>query len=111
MYTAFRGRRRPPASPAVRRAEAEPLVLDGVVMLLRLILRNLQAEARNREAAHGREDCIAADDDIALRIHLADLRGDDVRLRVEHVERGALADIALLDHAIECELGRGDKFA
>src|SRR5690606_17495789 len=98
-------------SAPVRGLQADPLVLDGVIMLLRSIDRHIEAKPFGRKAAHGGQDGIAGRDHVALGTDEVDLRGDDVGLRFEHVQRGPLTDIAFLDNARERELSGRHQFA
>lgn len=104
-------RNAPGPSAAVRRTQAEPLVLDGVVVLFRLVFLDRQGEFLHRKPARRRQYGVACDDDVTLGGDEVDLRGDHVGLGVEHVERGALTDIALPDDTVEGELRGGNQFA
>ena len=87
------------------------LSLTASVVLLGLILGDVEPQPACGQMADRRQDRVARDDDVALGADQIDLRGDDVGLRVEHVERGALADLALLDDAAQRQFGGSNQVA
>src|SRR5690606_27475268 len=72
-------------------------------MLLWPMERHRQAEAFSSQATGRRSDGVACHHDLSLSIQQVDLRVDDVSLTLQHVQSGALADVALFDNATKCE--------
>jgi len=62
---------------------------------------------RPQPARRGKQR-IGCDDAVSLRRHERDARVHEFLLRVEDVERRALADARFLTNAVERDLGRGD---
>src|SRR5690606_14819526 len=91
-------------SAAVRRPRSNPLVLHGIIMLGRVVKRDVQAETIRSKAAHRGEDRVACCDHVAFRTCKADLCGNHIRLRIEYIERGALTHVSLLNNAAERKL-------
>src|SRR5262249_55725369 len=73
------------------RAQAVPGVADLMVMPLGQVVRRIQAQRLDVEPADGAEQGVGGDHAVALRADQARLGRDQVLLRVEHVDRGALA--------------------
>ncbi|CAN0656126.1 protein of unknown function [Nitratireductor aquimarinus] len=79
-------------------------------MLLRPVFGNLQAETVGGQIARGGKNGVAGDHDVALGANTVNLRGNHVGLCVEHVQRGALSNIALFDHAVQRQLCSPHQF-
>ena len=75
---------------------------------------HVEAEPLHRQPADRRQQGIGRDDPIMLRRDQRDAGVDQFLLRVEHVERRALADARLFAHAVERDFGgvdlRGRRF-
>src|SRR5215510_12932449 len=91
-------------SAAVRRSQAKPLVLDGVVVLFRIVLGDCQGKTRDGKYACRGQDRVAGDDDIAFCTCKINLRVYDIGLLVEDVKSGALSDSPFFDDTVKGEL-------
>ena len=65
----------------------------------------MQGEHLRRQPANGRRAACRTHHPVALGSHQRDPRIDQFLLRIEDVERGALADARFLAHAVERDLG------
>src|SRR5262249_35030115 len=89
-----------------RRAQAVPGIAHLVVVDLRRIVRGVEAERLDVEAPGGAEQRIGGDHAVALRADQPRAGGREVLLRVENLERRALARLRFLLHAGERDGGR-----
>ena len=91
-----------------RRAQAVPGVADLVVMHLWQVVRGVEAERLDVEPADGAEQRIGSDDAVALGADQARFGQDQVLLRVQHIDGGALAAGGFLLHAGQRHGGGAD---
>src|SRR5450755_4933459 len=84
-----------------RRAQAVPGVAHLMVMYFRQIVRRVERERLDVEPADGAEQGVGGDDAVALCADQPRLGRDQVLLRVQHVDRGALAALRLLGDALK----------
>src|ERR1700686_4415729 len=73
------------------RAKAVPGVAHLMVVDLRQIVRRVERQRLDVEPADGAEQRVGGDHAIALRADQPRLRRNQILLRVQHVDRGALA--------------------
>src|SRR5215468_2538783 len=92
----------------VGRAHAAPGVAHLLIMRDRIVDFDPEPEDLRRQRAGRCQHRVGLHHPIALRGDERHPRVDEVLLRVEHVERGALTHAGLLAHAVERNLGRGD---
>src|SRR3981189_1282318 len=83
-------------SASIGRAHATPGVANLLVVNDRIVDFDLQAEDLRRKAADRRQHRIRRHHPVALRGDECNACVDESLLRIEHVERGALADAGLL---------------
>src|SRR5262249_38216663 len=95
---------------SVGNAHAAPGVPHLLVMHHGIVDRRGQAQRLRPEAADGEQQRIRGHHAVALCRHQGDPRVHQRLLRIEHVERGALADPRLLAHAVERHFARRDLF-
>jgi hypothetical protein len=88
------------------RAQAMPGIANLVVVHLGHIVRRVEAERLDVEAAGGAEQRIGCTHTIPLRADEPRAGGREILLRVEDVERRSLARLCLLLHAAERDVGR-----
>src|ERR1700730_6377128 len=88
-----------------RGAQAVPGVADLVVMDLGRIVRSIEGERLDIEPADGAEQRIGGDHAVSLGADQPRAGGREVLLRVEHIERRALARLRFLLHAGERDAG------
>src|SRR5712671_6159313 len=82
-------------SASIGRAHATPGITNLLVMNDRIVDFDLQAEDLRRKAADRRQHRVRRHHPVALGGDKRDARVDEILLRSEHVERGALADAGL----------------
>src|SRR4051794_1516852 len=83
---------RPHALPAIRRAEASPKVLDLIEVRFWAIVVGAKGERPQGEPSHCLNNKVREDHPVTLRGDQDDAGVEELLLRVEDVERGALAD-------------------
>src|SRR5690606_11962915 len=82
-----------------------------VVVLDRIIHRDVKAKALWAKATHGGKNGVAGSDHIALGTSEADLCRDDVSLSVQNVQRRALANVTLFDDTTQIKLRCRDELS
>src|SRR5450631_18196 len=92
-----------PPSLSGRRAQPVPGVTHLMVVYFRQVIRRVERQRLDVEPADRAEQGVGGDHAIALRADQPCLRGNQVLLRVQHVDRGALAALRLLLHALDSE--------
>src|SRR6516165_9964717 len=91
---------------ARRRAQSVPGVADLMVVDFGRVVRGVEAERLDVEAADGAEQRISGDHPVSLGADQPRPGGGEVLLRVEYVKRRTLARLRFLLHAGERDAGR-----
>src|SRR6185312_4387862 len=105
--------RKTPAGPRVRattpgsllRAEADPFVADGAVMLVDIVEFDREVEVGGSEPADLHRQVELRQRQVMLRGDELDAVGEQLLLGVEDIEHGARAHRRLLAYAFERDLG------
>ena len=84
-----------------RRAQSMPGVADLLVMHFRQIVRRIERQRLDVEPADGAEQRIGGDHAIALRADQPRFGRNQIGLRVQDVDRGALPALRLLADALQ----------
>src|SRR5207247_5233027 len=95
-------------SASVRCTHAEPAVADLLVVNHRIVDLRGQAQRLRRQGSGRGQDRVGGNHPVTLRGDQRDAGINQVLLRIEHVEGGALPDTGFLAHAVEGDLGRVD---
>src|SRR6516165_919452 len=93
-------------SAAVWSAHAGPCIAYLLVVHVRVIDRHPQSQHLRRQPSHRRQKREGSNYPVALRAHQRHPRVHQFLLRVQHIERGALANARFLAHPVQCDLGR-----
>src|SRR6516164_565706 len=93
-------------SAAVWSAHAGPCIAYLLVVHVRVIDRHPQSQHLRRQPSHRRQKREGSNYPVALRAYQRHPRVNQFLLRVQHIERGALANARFLAHPIQCDLGR-----
>src|ERR1700676_2856770 len=95
-----------PRLSTVRRPYADPRIAHLLIVHLRIVDRDVEAEVLHRQAADRRQERVRGHHTVVLRRDQRHARIDQFLLRVQHVERRALTDARFFAHAIERDFGR-----
>ena len=85
----------------VRRAHAGPAVAHLMIVHAGIVGRNVQSDDLGRQASDRGKQGVGSDHPVTLGADQRHACVDQFLLRVEDVERGALADTRLFAHAVE----------